>query len=742
MFLKRALTASLLAAALAAPASASANVQVGSSGWEWGNPLPQGNTLRATSFAGTTGYAVGDFGTLLKTTDGGGTWSGLRVSTFAPLTIVQTLDANTVLAGGGCVARRSTDGGRTFTSIAFTPVETSCRASLTDMSFASPTVGFLLLSDGSVFSTDDGGTQFTPRTAVPGTAAAGGSVAPASVAFTGPATGFAATTDGRIFATTDGAVSWRVVAETGRAIRQLSFADPAHGFAVGQNGLFARTVDGGQRWTPKDLGAGALDYTAIRCANAELCVLSTATGAQLVRTSDAGETAGAVITPSTDPIYAAAFASPTRIAAVGASGSTVVSDDAGTTFRAIGGRLTGSYGAVYDGAARGSAFALGEAGALAKTLDGGRTWTRGNVPTTAGLRHVSFPTTSVGYALDDDGGLFRTANGGTSWKTLGTGSAARPAAVHAPSESTLLAIGPRGVRRSTDGGETFSPVRARAISRAALYGAAAPRGAIVAWGPTTFARSRDGGRTWTTLRKPGGTRRARSGMRIALVAFSSADAALLLDRAGTVWRTTNGGRTWSTLPAIGTSAIDGLVVDDDRTAYVVPRRFGEVEGGYLLRTTDGGATWQPQLVVREAINGIATSGSATDYLLGGSSQLLSSTTGGSAGRRSTLTLATSRRTLRKPAPVTVTGRLRPAGPAARVTVSMREPGGRWRSQTVDVASNGTFASRWRVARGTTTFVAQWSGDFTSAGAGSRVLTVTARAPPRRSGGRGRRGRRG
>ena len=47
------------AALLAAlPALAPASVQVGSSGWQWGNPLPQGNTLRAISFAGANGYAL------------------------------------------------------------------------------------------------------------------------------------------------------------------------------------------------------------------------------------------------------------------------------------------------------------------------------------------------------------------------------------------------------------------------------------------------------------------------------------------------------------------------------------------------------------------------------------------------------------------------------------------------------------------------------------------------------------
>src|SRR2546421_1805480 len=68
------------AALLAAlPALAPASVQVGSSGWQWGNPLPQGNTLRSISFAGANGYAAGDFGTLLRTTDGGTTWRPLHI---------------------------------------------------------------------------------------------------------------------------------------------------------------------------------------------------------------------------------------------------------------------------------------------------------------------------------------------------------------------------------------------------------------------------------------------------------------------------------------------------------------------------------------------------------------------------------------------------------------------------------------------------------------------------------------
>lgn len=750
MLLKRALTASLVAGAIAttgattiAPAAV-ANVQVGASGWQWGNPLPQGNTLRAASFAGATGYAVGDFGTLLKTTDGGATWSGLPVGTFQGLTIVQAVDADTVFAGGGCVARRSTDGGETFEAVAFTPVESSCRAKLLGLSFLSPTLGFLLLDDGSVFTTDDGGTQFAQRTALPGTAAAGGGTAPSAIAFTSPTVGTAAARDGRIYRTTDAGVSWSLVAEAGRAVNQLWFADAAHGFAVGAGGLFLRTSDGGRTWTARDLGAGALDYSAIRCAGDQLCLLSTAGGAQLVRTADAGETPGTVITPATDPIYAAAFASATRVSALGASGATVLSDDAGATFAKVGGRLSGSYSSIRAAAVRGTAFATGTVGALARTTDGGRSWTRGSVPTAGALVDVSFPSRAVGYALDDGGGLFRTGNGGTTWKTLGTGSTAVARAVLAPNERIVLAIGPRGLRRSADGGETFDQARSRAVVRAALDGVVAARGgALFAWGDRTVARSRDGGRTWTALEKPGASRRERRRLRIAQVAFSSATTGLLRDGDGRIWRTTTGGRSWSVLTAVGTARVVGMATSSDSSAYLVVNRFGNESGGYLLRTTDGGATWQPQFVVSEPIAGagIAAPAGGTDYLLAGSSSLLSSRSGGSAGVRSRLTLSTPRTTLARPAEITVSGRLAPAGRSARVVVSALTAGStRWQTQTVEVAANGTFVSSWRIPRGVSRFVAQWTGDFNAAGAGSRTLDVTVRAAPRRGGRRGSRGR--
>src|SRR4051794_9307225 len=94
-----------VALALACSSAASASVRVPLSGWNWGNPTPQGNDLKAIDFLGGRGYAVGSAGTALRTDDGGLTWSGLATGTAGDLTKLQIIDPDTlvVLGSGGCV---------------------------------------------------------------------------------------------------------------------------------------------------------------------------------------------------------------------------------------------------------------------------------------------------------------------------------------------------------------------------------------------------------------------------------------------------------------------------------------------------------------------------------------------------------------------------------------------------------------------------------------------------------------
>src|SRR5256885_13750501 len=100
---------SVLAAGLLAAVANGAAVSVGHSGWRWGNPLPHGNTIRVLDFNGGTGYAAGDFGTLLKTTDAGATWTGIPTGITSSLSRIDVISPSSVVIGGGRSSRPSGD---------------------------------------------------------------------------------------------------------------------------------------------------------------------------------------------------------------------------------------------------------------------------------------------------------------------------------------------------------------------------------------------------------------------------------------------------------------------------------------------------------------------------------------------------------------------------------------------------------------------------------------------------------
>ena len=61
--------------------------------WEWQSPLPQGNSLYDMEFVtDDIGWAVGGAGTVLKTNDGGETWSGMQLESDCDLWAIEFTD--------------------------------------------------------------------------------------------------------------------------------------------------------------------------------------------------------------------------------------------------------------------------------------------------------------------------------------------------------------------------------------------------------------------------------------------------------------------------------------------------------------------------------------------------------------------------------------------------------------------------------------------------------------------------
>ena len=86
------------------------------SGWFWQNPLPQGNTLNSVFFYDTnSGWAVGNYGVILHTINGGSTWIAQNTVTHDLLYDVCFIDANTGWAvGDNGMILHTTNSGNTW----------------------------------------------------------------------------------------------------------------------------------------------------------------------------------------------------------------------------------------------------------------------------------------------------------------------------------------------------------------------------------------------------------------------------------------------------------------------------------------------------------------------------------------------------------------------------------------------------------------------------------------------------
>jgi photosystem II stability/assembly factor-like uncharacterized protein len=735
-----ALILSLALFALLAP-SAAASVNVAQSGWSWGTPAPQGNTLVNIDFTGARGFAAGAAGTVLRTDDGGATWTGLATGTSADIDRLQVVDPDTVLflGGKGCVLRRSDDGGATFHKI-FIVAEQNCPAPVKAFTFVGKQVGYLLLTDGSVMRTADAGATFARQTAVPGTAAStgGGNAQPVDIAFTDEHTGFAFVAPGLVFATTDDGISWKPVTAVDQGtIKRVWFLDSKTGFAVGPDTLL-QTLDGGTTWKALEGGPGH-NLTSIRCTDVKTCLLTVDGGAVLLRTADGGKTM-TEITASSQPLYGVAFASPTRVVSIGAGGTTVVSNDAGVNYTPISSDIGGTYFALRAGPGQ-SAFAIGAKGGLAMTLDAGVTWKTLAVPTSADVMDVAFATADVGYALDVRGALFKTANGGISWQTLDTGMTSTPRAVAAPAANVAILVGPKGVRR-TDATGKFVVVGGKPLRSATLSGIDAHGQLLVAYGSGTknLWVSANGGSTWKAVKLPSKKSRIlnSSGAGVAVgtspVSFLTARAGYLLDTDGRLWFTTTGGKKWKELPATGTDSATHVTFSTPTEGFMVPD-LPLASQALVLRTSDGARSWRPELIAKGSVRDMVAGSGKLGFALLGDGQnarsLFFTSTAGEAGSPVTLSLKTPKKVFTKKAlkkakgTVTITGTLSGAVGGEQITVAQRGlTGTSWNTKTATAGANGgSFTTSWKISR-SAVFVAQWPGDSGRSSAGSTVLTIT------------------
>lgn len=208
--------------------------------WEWQNPLPQGNTLGDVTFADSLhGWAVGDHGTVLRTVDGGDTWTIIWTGVSANLAAVAFTDTLHGLAVGQNSILSTSDGGMTWTSRWI-----DSPTGLRDVAMINDSVGWIV--GDFCYHTTDGGENWV-EVAVPHDSVM------VTVKFSDWAHGWVLSARDSIARTTDGGHTWTATTIRSLELWSMDFIDSLNGWVAAYVDVFhyapARTRDGGLTWT-------------------------------------------------------------------------------------------------------------------------------------------------------------------------------------------------------------------------------------------------------------------------------------------------------------------------------------------------------------------------------------------------------------------------------------------------------------------------------------------------------------
>ncbi len=549
------------------------------------------------NYANHSRYGLG----LLKTTDGGSSWSLLAQSTFA---------------------------GRTFSKIVIDPTNTQVLFASIAAAGGFPEKAAAKghpSKDGplGVFKSTDGGVTWTQLlNGIPNQAGTDISLCSSNPSIVYAAIGrpFGSTQNG-VYRSTDSGANWSKLGgglptgNVGRVAVAVSPDDSNRVYALyvnpcdsaGNNGTTLngyKSTDGGATWTTAPVGSFQATYGWYLCAvGVQPGSPSTAVyaGYDLLRTTTGGASFSTITTQHVDN-HAIAWDASGRLLC-GCDGGLFRSANNGSSWINLntGLGITQFYAAISLSPAN-TDLVLGGLQDNGTVQRNGNTSTWGNyIGGDGGYTAIDQLQPSHEFAqYQGAGDIYRSTNTGGSWSPVGTGiSGADRAAFFTPVEidptnSNRVLLGTQRVYRSTNGGTSWA-----AISGDVTNGAGAIRAMSISasnpntvWLATTdgnVSRSTDGGATFTKMLTgvPGWPRVTRE---VTVDPISDQTVYLAVSNFGIdqVRRTINGGSTWQTLDGDLPDVPVNVVVPDHRYPKVI--LYAGTDDG-LYATMDEGSHW-------------------------------------------------------------------------------------------------------------------------------------------------------
>jgi photosystem II stability/assembly factor-like uncharacterized protein len=543
----------------------------------WSYSRGDGGGLNDAYFLDTsTGWAVGDAGKILATSDGGATWTAQIAPTRADLRAVWFVNANRGWAVGSEETILCTDnGGRTWRVQINNP---GSPAGFNAIQMVDERYGWAAGDAGMLVDTENGGQSWIYEDS--GTVADIYGISLANVE-TGWIVG------NNVFRRTVDGFEWKQMTLPSGAsteLRGVAFSDALKGVAVGKNGTVLQTTNGGTTWKKVSAGTTTTQFNGVAFASPTVGWVVGAGGS--IRRMDANPTTGTLtLTTQTSPIATDLVSAwcvrgnTTFCCALGAGGVAIRTTNGSTWVRTAGGATTTWTG--IDWPDRRNGWVTGAGGPMMRTTDGGETWSPlPGSPT--GMADVNFLTPTLGWACGSSGAVARTTDGGNTWTSQSTGLSTSTAlnSIRFLDSQRGWAVGSSSaIIRTTNGGASWvkvpSPVTGRIFQRIVWI---SDTTGWIAGSAGMILRTTDGGATWTPCA-------SSTPKNLYCLRMLDQNIGYAVGAAGVILKTTNGGVSWTVQPSGQSTDLNGVDFVDTNQGWAVGA------GGIVLRTTNGGASW-------------------------------------------------------------------------------------------------------------------------------------------------------
>ncbi|MBU1718874.1 MAG: hypothetical protein KKA07_07340, partial [Bacteroidetes bacterium] len=246
-----------------------------------------------------TGFACGDDGLILKTTNGGTNWNRKMLSgnmQSRAFNGIFFIDENIGIAVGGnewndaiTTIIRTTDGGQSWNL-----VMDNLGPWLRDVYFVNSTTGFAVGDNGLLLKTTDGGLNWTTLTVTGSAANRKYNAVWFTDANTGVAVGGNQSNDSiaTIIRTTDGGATWNMLQDAiAPWLTDVTFISSTRGYIVGRNGTFLKTDNAGATWTVDSIPGTDANYSfnSISFLNYQYGVVGGQNGRVFIASSGSGQ---------------------------------------------------------------------------------------------------------------------------------------------------------------------------------------------------------------------------------------------------------------------------------------------------------------------------------------------------------------------------------------------------------------------------------------------------------------------